>query len=268
VSDPRTPGFDPDIAAYYDRAPEEERLGQGAARLEFARTRELILRFAPPPPAVALDMGGGTGPYARWMAELGYEVHLIDPVPRLVDEARRASAGSPHPLASCAAGDARHIERPDQSAGVLLLLGPLYHLPESADRAQALGEAFRVLRAGGTLFAAGISRFASALDGLTRDLLGDPDFAGIIEADLSSGRHRNPTDRLDYFTTAYFHRPEELAREVAAAGFELEGLYGVEGPAWLLQDFVVRAVEAEPALLGASAHLLAVGRRPAAAGGT
>jgi ubiquinone/menaquinone biosynthesis C-methylase UbiE len=201
VSDPRAAALDPDIAAYYDLAAEESRLGQGAARLEFARTRELIRRLAPPPPAVVLDVGGGTGPYARWMAELGYEVHLLDPVQRLVEVARRESERSTHPLASCEVGDARSLQRPAGSAGIMLLLGPLYHLPDAEDRARALAEAYRVLRPGGVLFAAAISRFASALDGLTRDLLGDPAFVRIVEEDLASGRHRNPTERLDYFTT-------------------------------------------------------------------
>jgi ubiquinone/menaquinone biosynthesis C-methylase UbiE len=275
-------GLDPEVAAYYERAPEEQRLLQGAGRLELARTRELIRRLAPAPPAVVLDVGGGTGPHARWLAEAGYEVHLLDPVPRLVDAARQASEGSAHPLAGCAVGDARQISRADASADIVLLLGPLYHLPDPADRALALAEARRVLRPGGMLFAAAISRFASALDGLTRDLLGDADFVRIVEQDLATGRHRNPTGRLDYFTTAYFHHPDELAREVAAAGFALEGVYGLEGPAWLLQDFdrrwddpparevllrVARAVESEPTLLGVSAHLLAVGRRPATASG-
>jgi len=91
------------------------------------------------------------------------------------------------------------------------------------------------------------------------------------------GQHQNRTDRLDYFTTAYFHRPEELRSEFLAAGFEIEGLYGVEGPGWILPDLVerwndperrdiliqtARALEAEPAVLGWSAHLLAVGRKP------
>ena len=51
-------GFDPAIEAYYERAPEESRLEMGAFRLEEFRTRELILRHAPPPPAVVLDVGG------------------------------------------------------------------------------------------------------------------------------------------------------------------------------------------------------------------
>ncbi|MBI4499742.1 MAG: methyltransferase domain-containing protein [Gemmatimonadetes bacterium] len=83
-------GVDPVITDYYDRAPEEVRLEQGPFQLEEARTRELIQRFAPPPPGTVLDVGGAAGAYALWLAEAGYSVHLIDPVPRLVAEAREA----------------------------------------------------------------------------------------------------------------------------------------------------------------------------------
>ncbi|HEX6103966.1 MAG TPA: class I SAM-dependent methyltransferase [Gemmatimonadales bacterium] len=274
--DASPPLLDETIAAYYAHAPEEIRLGRGAAQLEFARTCEILDRVAPPAPAVVLDVGGGSGPYACRLAELGYEVHLLDPVSRLVDEARRASARLRRPMASCRVGDARRLDQPDRSADLVLMLGPLYHLPEAHDRARALAEAHRVLRAGGLLVAAAISRFASLFDGLARDLLGDADFALIVEQDLATGRHRNPTPRQDYFTTAYFHHPAELEAELSAAGFRVEGLYGVEGAAWMLSDFdrrwadpagrerllrSARAIESEPALLGVSAHLLGIGRR-------
>jgi ubiquinone/menaquinone biosynthesis C-methylase UbiE len=271
-------GFDPVITDYYDRTPEEARLEQGPFQLEHARTRELIQRFAPPPPGTVVDVGGAAGAYALWLAEAGYSVHLLDAVPRLVAEAQRRSMAARQPLTSCRVGDARVLAMPDDTADVVLLLGPLYHLTAPEDRARSLREAARVLKPGGWLFAAAISRWASALDGLARDLLGDPRFAAIVQQDLRDGQHRNPTDRLDYFTTAYFHRPTELADEVVAAGLALTGVYGVEGPGWILPDVparmadvhgrvallgVARMLETEPAVLGTSAHLLAVARRPA-----
>jgi ubiquinone/menaquinone biosynthesis C-methylase UbiE len=269
-------GVDPAIAGYYDRWPEESRLQQGPFVLEELRTRELIERFAPPPPATVLDVGGAAGAYALWLADAGYTVHLIDAAPRLVAEAQRRSAAASRPLASCRVGDARSLDVPRDGADIVLLLGPLYHLTEAADRVRALTEARRVLKPGGRLFAAAISRFASALDGLVHDALKDPAFAAIVERDLREGQHRNPTGRLDYFTTAYFHRPEELRAEVASAGLMVEGVYGVEGPGWLFADVterledprrrddllrVARLLESEPSLLGVSAHLLAVASR-------
>jgi SAM-dependent methyltransferase len=270
-------GLDSAIATFYDRAPEEARLQQGPFQLEQARTRELIERFAPPPPGTVVDVGGAAGAYALWLATTGYSVHLVDPVPRLVAEAQRRSAAAERPLASCRVGDARSLDIPGDTADVVLLLGPLYHLIDSRDRARAMREAVRVLKPGGWLFAAGISRWASALDGLARDLFQDPRFAQIVEQDLRDGQHRNPTDRLDYFTTAYFHRPEELGDEVRAAGLALNGVYGLEGPGWILSDVpermadanrreallrVARLLETEITVVGSSAHLLAVAQRP------
>lgn len=271
-------GFDPAIRAYYDRAPEESRLEVGAFRLEELRSRELILRHAPEPPAVVLDVGGAAGAYAFWLAERGYEVRLMDAVPRLIEVARDRNEHAAHRLASCRVADARALPEADDSAAMVLLLGPLYHLVQASDRSAALSEAARVLRPGGVLFAAAISRSASALDGLAREVLRDQAFAHIVERDLVDGHHRNPTDRLDYFTTAYFHRPEDLRREVLDAGFDIEGLFGIEGPGWILSDFVdrwndparrdilvrvARALEAEPSVIGCSAHLMLVGRKRA-----
>lgn len=274
--DARPPELDATIAGFYQQAPEEDRLEQGAFLLEALRTRELIQRHAPPPPATVIDIGGAAGAYALWLADAGYTVHLIDAVPRLVAEARRRSATRPRPLASCDVGDARATTFSDSAADVVLLLGPLYHLTDATDRLRALHEAARLLKPGGRLFAAAISRWASALDGLVRDLFQDPAFAAIVDTDIRDGQHRNPTGRLDYFTTAYFHRPEDIRAEALEAGLIVDGVFGIEGPGWLLSDVsarldddrrradllrVARMFEAEPSLLGISAHLLLLARK-------
>jgi ubiquinone/menaquinone biosynthesis C-methylase UbiE len=266
--------LDRDIEEFYNRYDEAGRLGQGYFALEGARTRELLSRHLPPPPARVLDVGGAAGAYALWLAELGYAVRLVDPVARHVEQARAASAAARHPLAGAVLGDARALPQEDASAEALLLLGPLYHL-DAGDRRRALGEARRVLAPGGVLCAAGISRFASLLDGLRERVFEDPAFLDIVREDLASGRHVNTTDRIEYFTTAFFHRPEELAAELREAGFQDVSVYAVEGPGMLLPDFerrwadpaaravlmeVVRTVEREPSMLGASPHLLACGR--------
>jgi SAM-dependent methyltransferase len=272
-----SPTLDAAILAYYSRRPEETRLERGLSRLEAVRTRILIQRHAPPPPGTVLDVGGAAGAYSAWLAGSGYEVHLIEPVPRLVEEARRRSASLARPIASCEVGDARALAWPAASVDVVLLLGPLYHLTEAADRAQALAEAARVLRAGGLLFAAAISRWASLLDGLAFDFLAAADYREAVEGEVHDGQHRNPAQRDGMFTTAYFHRPEELRAELAEAGLEVTGLFGIEGPARMLADFDERwadprrradmfwaaeIVESEPSLLGLSGHLLAIARKP------
>jgi SAM-dependent methyltransferase len=94
------------------------------------------------------------------------------------------------------------------------MLGPLYHLTVRDNRLTALQKAGRVLRPGGLVFAAAISRFASTFDGLRAGFLADPEFEQIVERDIASGLHTNPRGRSGWFTTAYFHRPDEFAAEL------------------------------------------------------
>ena len=265
------------ILNYYSGADEATRLRSGWFQLEHARTQELILRHLPPPPATIIDAGGGAGIYACWLAARGYTVYLLDPVAKHVEQARAASAQQPeHPLASAEVGDARHLPFNDASADAVLLLGPLYHLVEREDRLACLREGRRVLRSGGLVWGAAISHFASLFDSLTHGFFDDPAFAPILARDLEDGQHRNPTGTPIYFTDAYFHRPGELSRELLAAGFQVEAIAAIEGPGWLARDFdrlwnephqrqrlldAVRKVEREPTVLGASSHIMGIGRK-------
>jgi SAM-dependent methyltransferase len=266
-----------EILGYYALGLEQGRLDADYFPLERARTQELVLRHLAPPPGVVLDVGGAAGAYSFWLADAGYEVHLVDPVPLHVEQALATSnARSSRRLASAQVADARSLPFADTSADAVLLLGPLYHLTELEDRLRALGEALRVLRPGGFVFAAAISRFASFVDGLRGPLFEDPAFASVVEGDLAHGQHRNETGNPRYFTTAFFHHPAELAEEVAGAGLTLVDLFALEGPGATTPDFarrwadpadrerllaLLRTVETEPTLLGASPHMLAVARR-------
>lgn len=262
-----------DVRAFYETYDEAGRLDTGVFQLERARTRELLARVLPKPPGVVLDVGGGAGDYAFWLAEQGYEVHLVDLVPRHVEQALRGRDG--RQLESARVGDARALDQKGASCDAVLLLGPLYHLHEQRERLQALREARRVLRPAGVLAAAGISRYASLLD-LLRLGIDDARFAALVSHDLRTGRHSNPTEQLEYFTKAFFHRPDELSGELREAGFADVRLLPIEGPGWLARDFDrrwadparrdellgwLREIEDDPALLGVSAHLLALGAR-------
>jgi ubiquinone/menaquinone biosynthesis C-methylase UbiE len=268
--------IDDDIQRYYERGRERERLTRDGGTLELIRTQELLQRYLPPPPADVLDVGGGPGVYAAWLALAGYRVHHIDPVPRHVAQAVAAAATQPaHPF-TAAVGDARRLDEPDASCDAALLFGPLYHLTQRVERLAALAEARRVLRPGGLALVVAISRFGSLLDGVRQGYLGDPEAAQVIEETLRSGQHWNPglEHFPNWFTTAYFHLPAELAAEATESGFTLEALVGIEGPGGFVGNGwddpprrppIIRAarlVEHEASLLGVSPHLLAVARKP------
>jgi ubiquinone/menaquinone biosynthesis C-methylase UbiE len=266
------------VVSYYSNYDEQSRLSGKLGQIEFLRTQDIIRRYLKTPPAAVLDVGGAAGRYSCWLAEAGYDVHLVDPVPKHLEQAREAAQAQPDaPITSFTLGDARKLEFESAVADAVLLLGPLYHLVVHHDRKRALLEAWRVLKPGGYVFAAGISRFASTIDGFLSGYYRDPTFQEIMRGDLASGQHRNPTNHPAYFTEAFFHHPQELAHEIGEAGFEVKGLMAVEGIIYLLEDSindwdsdtmgkflleVITKIEAEPSLMGASPHLLCVGSKP------
>ena len=267
----------PEMFEHYSTGYEAQRLQEGMSRIELVRSQEIIMHYIPKPPAIVFDIGGGPGVYAFWLAKQGFEVHLIDVNPLHIEQARQTSLLQPDtPLAEMEVGDARSVKCADASVDVVLLMGPLYHLTEREDRLKALREAHRILKPGGFLFAAAISRFASLFNGLRLGFLEDPTFAAIVERDLTDGQHRNPTRHPNYFTTAFFHHPQELEAEIQEGGFLFERTLPVEGPlelsSYVIDNFdnqerrerflaLMRRIEDEPSLLGVTAHLLAVARK-------
>jgi SAM-dependent methyltransferase len=229
-----------DIGDYYATGAEGDRLGIGYFQLERIRTEEILAEQLPRTPAKVFDVGGGTGPYARALTAKGYEVHLLDPIPRHVEAARQSDAEGIKP-AGAGVGDARELPWGKDEADAVLLLGPLYHLPDSADRMKAISEAHRVLRPGGSLLAAGISRLSIPFDGIKGPPTGRPeqplplkDGLRIVIDVMRTGRYSNPTGDPNMFTTAYMHTPTQLEKEIEAGGFDLQSFHAVEGPgAWM-----------------------------------
>ncbi|MEV4627259.1 class I SAM-dependent methyltransferase [Micromonospora sp. NPDC049523] len=261
-----------EVMDYYRRGGERDRLADGQGPLEYLRTWDVLTRVLPSAPAEVLDVGGATGVYAGPLAAAGYRVHVVDPVPEHVAEA------ASRPGVTAEVGDARELPAPDRSADAVMLLGPLYHLLDRAQRVSAWREAGRVVRPGGVVVAAMISRWASMFDGFVHAYYDDPTFQGLVEGVLVGGVHDNVDPEKSFFTSAYFHHPEEVAGEVSDAGLVVERVVAVEGPLWqagprlaeiladperteLMLD-MLRRVEEEPSLLGASSHFLAVARHP------
>jgi ubiquinone/menaquinone biosynthesis C-methylase UbiE len=263
----------PEIVDHYRSTDEDVRIRRGLNQLELLRTQAIVREHLPSGPLRIADVGGATGVHASWLADDGHQVQIFDVVQEHVDTAQRLAATLPGVAASW--GDARRLPCPDRSFDAALLLGPLYHLTDREDRVLALREARRIVQVDGLVFAAAISRFASLFDGLDSGFLFDEAGARMVEQDLATGQHRNPTRDPSWFTTAYFHRPEELRQECVEAGLDVVAVIGVEGLACWLSHLAERwqvpadrevivqsaaAIATEESLLGLSAHLIAVAR--------
>jgi len=261
----------PEILQHYRDADENGRIRSGLGQLEFVRTQAIVRRHLPPGELRIADIGGATGVHAEWLAEDGHDVRIFDVVPEHVQAAEQLAKMSSH--ISAQLGDARQLPVADDTFDAALLLGPLYHLPVRDDRVLALREASRAVRSGGLVFVAVISRFASLFDSLEQGFLFGREGQKMVEQDLTTGQHRNADNTPGWFTTSYFHRPDELGQECRDAGLDVLAVVGVEGMAswqshladrWADADdreLIVKSaelIEFEESLLGLSPHLIAV----------
>jgi ubiquinone/menaquinone biosynthesis C-methylase UbiE len=252
------------VQSHYDSYDEQARLFKpGEGDLTRLRTWELFARYLPPGARVA-DVGGGPGTHAAHLMAAGHDLVLIDPVSRHVAAARAKGVRAE-------VGDARELPLPAASVDAVLLMGPLYHLIDPADRRQALAEARRVLRPGGVLLAEMITRHSWTMDAIRRGL-DEPRVWAEFDSIQRIGTAAEPAQREPGGFFAYFHRPEELRDELAAAGFPAAELLAVEGFAHLLPGLAarmrepqailraVRLTENDPSMLGASLHVVGVAR--------
>ena len=209
------------IQAYYSQHfAEGERLTVRSAqgRLEFERVQELVAARIPTGSRI-LDIGGATGVHSAPLAALGHEVVLIDPVLTQVQEALR------HGTFEAVVGDARDLRFEDDSFDAALLFGPLYHLATREDRLLALGEARRVVRPGGWVFAAAIPRVARHAVLTLAEGVPHPypsDWISLLE-------HGDPPD-WGRFPGAHFHTAEELEAELEHSGLVNVSVCAIEGP--------------------------------------
>lgn len=272
-----------EIRNFYNNGAEIGRLERGLGIVEFHRTKEILSRYIDGG-KVIYDIGGGIGMYAAWLAKKGNEVHLIELAENAVEYAKANMMQVCRFIAET--GNALNINRPDESADVVLLMGPLYHLRDREDRMQALREAFRVLKKGGLLVAAGISKFSSMTWALSVygekqnvnlvEFLDDPAFFNMIKGEMTTGDHIRPKEYPKFIAEAYFTTSEEMKSEIAEVGFAVEKAIAVEGCIWFtphLQEKwadeasrerlleIVRIMETEPEMMGMSPHFLVVARK-------
>jgi SAM-dependent methyltransferase len=263
-----------DIAAYYNNDPEVERSRLDRHQLEYDLTWRYLDRYLPSDGSI-LEIGAATGRYTLGLARRGYAVTAVDLSARNLEVCRRslAEAGL-EGRARLVLADARDLrEVTEKDFDTILLMGPLYHLVEEADRQTALKEASDRLREGGIFCSAFISRF-----GIMGDLMKKlPDWIENQEEVrylLEKGRSPDNAPRDGGFR-GHFANASEIIPFHEAVGYETLVFAGVE-PAISADDESYNKLEgelrrlwldllyeisAEESILGASRHLLYIGRK-------
>lgn len=270
------------IRAYYASFGEREweRLERPAdGAVEFSVTTAALVRHLPDNARI-LDLGGGPGRYAIWLAQLGHIVSLADLSPEQLSIARRrvSEAEVTEGVAEIVEVDASDLSRwDDHSFDAVLSLGPFYHLSDAAERGLAARQQTRVVRPGGLVFVALIPRYAfirrtlaladerhHLLDPVwVRRLLEDGVFDNEVPGRFSLGYGFRPEEVEPFFARYGLAMVELLAAEGLAAGIP-EAVGEVVEAGGLMRDITLRLIAesaGDPALLGGAGHLLYVGRR-------
>jgi SAM-dependent methyltransferase len=243
-------------------------------RLEYDITLRYLEKYLPNRSRV-LEIGAATGRYTLTLAQAGHSVTAVDVAPILLNENRRniESANLAERVTFIEA-DARDLSRVTETDfDAVLLMGPLYHLVELADRRMAVYEAYRHLRPGGFLFSAFISRFGIMADIIKKDpawiMKGDD-----VQAILNRGRDLEDYPKGGF--RGYFCTPSEilpLHEEVGIKTIALAAVepgIGADDESYNLLDEELRKywldlffqISTETSLIGASRHLLYIGEKP------
>lgn len=230
-----------DIETFYTNASEETRLEKGMGIFEFERVKSLLQKYISSSCSRIIDVGGGTGKYSEWLAKKGHQIHLIDPVPKHIEIAKRRSRKLKNKF-TVHLGEARMLDLPNDYADIVILHGPLYHLQKQEDREKAILEARRVLKRGGTVLAFAINYSASTIVGLMSGLIHKKSFFDMCSEELRTGIHNPPTDLPWLLAEAYYHKPSVLKSEFEKQKFLSIKLYAVEGIAWLDNDLFTSLV--------------------------
>lgn len=264
------------IRALYASDPEREWQRMDRHRTEFAVTLKALREHLPPPPARILDCGGGPGRYAIALTQWGYDVTLFDLSPELLKVADQRSREVGVRLASYEQGTATDLSRfADASFDAVLLMGPLYHLLEEANRRQTLTEAYRVVKPGGTVLAAFISRYAGHIDAAAHYPSQAHETPEVYQRIAETGHLPPRTDGQVGFV-AYFAHPREVAPLCRSTGLEVVTILGAEGitaghetavnaltgEAWDFWVDLNYEIARDPCIHGSTEHLLAICRKP------
>ena len=221
---------------FYNNSSEEDRLNFGLGPLEFERNKYLIQKFLPGKNCKIIDLGGGTGKYSEWLANMGHSVWMIDPVEKHINLAQKRSDKLKNKF-YVLQGEALNLEFDDNFADMVIMHGPLYHMLEKSTRIKAILEAKRVTKSNGIILGFAINYAASTLVGLLQGIIHDEDILKMCLSELTTGIHNAPHNMPGILAEGYYHKPEELKAEFEQAGMDNMQLFAVEGIIWLDKNY-------------------------------
>ena len=264
-----------DIAAYYNNDPEREHNRLERHQLEYDMTLRYMAEYLRDQGHI-LEIGAGTGRYTLELAKRGYQLTAVDMYEKLLEIGRKRiiEQGLENQVRFIL-GYARDLKDVTEDRyDAVLIMGPLYHLVEEADRKVALEQSSGRLRPGGILFSSFISRF-----GIMGDLLRNvPNWIeNRIEVQSILEIGKNPEHIPGSGFRGYFAKISEIALFHEELGFETlvvaglepgissedgdasyNKLQGTQRQLWLDLFY---AISTEPSILGASRHILYIGRK-------
>ncbi|ASP38438.1 SAM-dependent methyltransferase [Bacterioplanes sanyensis] len=263
-----------ELIAQYTGADEDSRLTrQYIAQIEYDTTMHVLKPYWKAGKKLC-ELGAATGRYALAFAEQGCDVTAVELAPEQV-ELMRQQAKERQLTLTMYEGDACDVSFiGDASQDVCLMLGPMYHLTTVEQRNQAIAEAKRILKPGGILAVAYISRFFVA--GLFAKHWPRLMTPAVLNELLQQGTV-SATEADSFFRVGYFSTPAEAEGWVTQVGFRLENHVATDGyvrylaesvnhfspeqyQAWLQQHLQHCH---ESSLLGSSNHGLVIARKSA-----
>ncbi len=219
-----------------------------------------------------LDVGGGPGRYALYLAEKGCEETLFDLSAGNIELAKQKA--SEHGVSiKTFVGDAREVDAiVDGEFDHVLLMGPLYHLLEEADRVQTVEACLSLLKQNGTIFVSFISSYAGIIYAMKYEppLLLESEMAIPVQLFIDDLPFAG-----DGFTKAYFIRHKDVLPFMSQFSLQTLHYLGQESilapceenikaqsraviDKWL--DVAEKVCERED-LLSHSEHLMYIGRK-------
>lgn len=249
------------VNAIYSLFNENARLSSRAARVEFLNTVKFVEKYLKPGDRI-LDIGAGAGAYSLYFASMGYEVDALELSDRNIRDFQEKIR--PEMKLTLTQGNALDLSRyADETYDVVLLMGPLYHLQDDADKKRAIQEAKRVCRKDGILAFAFITHDMIFLTELMYD---DHYFA--------SGDYDHGTMRLNDFPFV-FKTVAESRSLLEECGIRILHAVAVDGPSELMAEKINKMNDEEygqylkyvdmicekPEMLGMSNHLLYIGKQ-------